>query len=592
MKKISLFFLLIATFFISCCGGSENSEGDEKSGGDQDISPTSDYSEMTDDESGSVETVEYGKKFPEKLMQQPVEWVECRLFDNKERPLAECADIQVPLYWSKPDGETITIHIKRLLGGKNAKKQLYMLQGGPGGSSTIDFPQSMMGMSLEEPSLDIYAFDHRGTGYSSYLKCEEASSPDSPWGAAVGAGEIKGCIDNEITQKRDYFNAFSITEASTDLAFAIELFREEDKTPFVYGVSYGSTWAHRYAQVFPNQSKAVVLDSICIAGTCFLDDYDKNADLVAKQIYDMCSNDQFCSSKMGKNVDAKVREILVKLQEGHCSPVGSVETVQSLAFMLGQMWEFRTMIPAIYYRLDRCEDEDVAAVRNLISRLFGGSRAAISLEKNYEEQSARSGNTILFLNIGISEMIKGDYSVDEINDRDKTLTVTKRLDWLVTNFKDSWPVYETDDFLGGFATEHKNFLMLNGTLDFQTPLEVAMPAKENLTGSDHHFVTVPDANHGVLWASPVKTAGKADCGRQIFFDYLSNPEKDPETSCLADLKEVDFHGNPKYVSNFMGAPDMWENEPQPGARSYMPFDDEDMEKIERKIKLIRNSFYH
>ena len=102
-------------------------------------------------------------------------------------------------------------------------------------------------------------------------------------------------------------------------------------------------------------------------------------------------------------------------------------------------------------------------------------------------------------------------------------------------------------------------LMLNGTLDLQTPLEIATNARINLSGPHQYFIEVPYANHGVVSSSPVKTLFANDCGMQIMMDYIKDPLIEPDTSCLDDLKPVDFHGNPLIALYVMGTLNIWDN---------------------------------
>ena len=210
--------------------------------------------------------VDYGHLFPEPFRSQEVVWEPCRLDDRDESSQAECADLVVPVHWDEPEGEVTTIHLKRLAGIASPRRRLFMLQGGPGGSSTIDFPPSMMEMHLADFSLDIIAVDHRGTGYSDYLLCPDQMTAASEAGSYVTGEELFACAETEIASRTHYYSGFTISNAARDVGLAVELLKEPASDSFVYGVSYGSTWAHRYAQLFPNQSRSVILDSLAIAG--------------------------------------------------------------------------------------------------------------------------------------------------------------------------------------------------------------------------------------------------------------------------------------------------------------------------------------
>ena len=69
-------------------------------------------------------------KFPEAFLSQTVEWEECEFFNARKMwRNPECADIRVPLYWEDPEGQTMTIHVKRLKALLKSTNQIWFLEG-------------------------------------------------------------------------------------------------------------------------------------------------------------------------------------------------------------------------------------------------------------------------------------------------------------------------------------------------------------------------------------------------------------------------------------------------------------------------------
>ena len=57
------------------------------------------------------------------------------------------------------------------------------------------------------------------------------------------------------------------------------------------------------------------------------------------------------------------------------------------------------------------------------------------------------------------------------------------------------------------------------------------------------LVTIPQANHATACgASPVKTPGALNCGAQIVLGFFASEGQVVDTSCLADLRTLDFAG--------------------------------------------------
>lgn len=69
-------------------------------------------------------------------------WYPCPLVDGdgSSSATADCADVSVPIHWDDPSVGETTVRIKRLAGTRSPRRRIFLLQGGPGGSSTIDFP--------------------------------------------------------------------------------------------------------------------------------------------------------------------------------------------------------------------------------------------------------------------------------------------------------------------------------------------------------------------------------------------------------------------------------------------------------------------
>jgi len=497
-------------------------------------------------------------EFPEELLSQTVEWETCEL--NEEQKgwrKAECADITVPLFWDNPEGETMTIRVKRLKSLFKATKQLWLLESGPGnaGTHTLHY---MRIISQRDWRTDLYALDHRGTGYSNRLGCPDQEA-DSEKGYPISESEWPTCID----YMKDNYNldALTVTQAAKDVGFIVELLREVNKEIFVYCLSYGTYWGHRYAQIFPDQADGVILDSVAPSVGLTFDQYDMRANNTVKDFFDICKEDDFCRSKMGGDPWGKANDTFDKFKEdGHCPEVAehglTLEILQLAGFNALRFWDLRIVLPALYYRLDRCNEKDVNALKYLLdgflSQIFEASQ--ITSTHHWESWALR-------YHIGLSEMISDNpMSADRAKEIDETLLASGHLSYKSLQLlEEGWPTYETDDYYHEWASQDVPILMLNGTLDHQSTIEVARIAKENLTGPNQYFIEVPNVGHVVYERSPVKTIFAPACGTQIIVDYMKDPLAEPDTSCLDDLKQIDFRGNPLMALGIFGTWNLWEN---------------------------------
>ncbi|MBU1221320.1 alpha/beta hydrolase [Myxococcota bacterium] len=542
MKKYFIYIVLLGIIFFSC----ENEKNN-----------TVNNSNNTNNNNDKSE-ISYVEMFSNEQISQEIEWYPCPLTEGGPENNALCADFSVPLDWNDPENQLISIRVKKTIALREVKRTVVMLQGGPGGSSTIDFPYYMPEMALLDPEAEFIAFDHRGTGYSTFLTCPSAVSTEGPYGRAISEDEITECIQGELIENKEWLEKFNITNASKDLGYFIELIRKDGIRNHVYGVSYGSSWAHRYAQIFPNQASSVTLDSMCLVGACFLDDYDVNSETGFVNLLKECNENQMCSQKMGGDAVSHVRDTLDNLKSGHCNSFDA-DTIRYLTFSLAIQKSISSLSVALWYRLARCSSEDITAINNLIATVFGQKKNN-PLHIDNLPLDVIQLNYILFLNIAVSEMIHSPaYSVDYVSERYEDLLTGVKLDYRLSQRASPWPVYEKDEWYGKFAETNRNFLLLNGTHDLQTPENVSSISVSKLQGENHFSFLIPWANHGVLWSSEVETRGRPGCGLSIFLEYIKDPSRKPSAPCMDELKRPDFNIPENYAAYFFGTSDAWEN---------------------------------
>jgi len=102
-------------------------------------------------------------------------------------------------------------------------------------------------------------------------------------------------------------------------------------------------------------------------------------------------------------------------------------------------------------------------------------------------------------------------------------------------------------------------LVLQGDLDYMTPLANVADAAEHLTGPRQHVVTLPRVRHAAMFESPVDDGFENHCGFEIAMAWLRDPASAPDTSCVDDILPVDFQGDSELVAASMKTSDLWEN---------------------------------
>ncbi|HTC60451.1 MAG TPA: alpha/beta fold hydrolase [Solirubrobacteraceae bacterium] len=182
------------------------------------------------------------------IAQAQIEWKPCAGTNE-----VACAHLTVPVDPSGAIPGTITLAMRRHLSPVgNAKTAVIALAGGPGQSAIpfmSDFTQ-ILGPVVS--TRDLIVFDQRGTGLSHPLSCaafEHLKGGITPLAVSICAGQIG--------QTRGLYT-------TADTVADIEAIRQAGgyEKLVLYGTSYGTKVAERYAQEYPSHVEALVLDSV------------------------------------------------------------------------------------------------------------------------------------------------------------------------------------------------------------------------------------------------------------------------------------------------------------------------------------------
>jgi pimeloyl-ACP methyl ester carboxylesterase len=185
-----------------------------------------------------------------KAVAAPLEFDPCR-----GTPDYECAALAVPLDPAGGNPGALRLHVRRLVETRDADEVLVALAGGPGQSSTrfVDDFADVLAEGLENRQLVV--LDQRGTGDSGALRCEALDG--LPPAASIGT--LRRRVGRCGEQLGDARRFFTTTEAVEDLEALRSGLGVERLS--VFGISYGSYVAQRYARRYPGRVDRLVLDS-------------------------------------------------------------------------------------------------------------------------------------------------------------------------------------------------------------------------------------------------------------------------------------------------------------------------------------------
>ena len=483
-----------------------------------------------------------------------VDWQPCSLIDGQDDGRAECAMVEMPLFWGDGDGQIFEAYAKRLVNpDRTPTGQLWLLHGGPGGAGTIGLASWMQEIHADQPSLDVYTLDPRGTGYSEFLECPDQQSAASEQGSWVTLDELPACVDHVEEHYGDRLHVYGATSAAIDLAALMASVETEGVDQLIWGGSGGTYWSQRFLQLFPDMAEGVVIEGIVPPNESlvFQDEYDEK---IAHRVLELCTEDPFCAEKL-PDPEATVAELLVKLDQGHCSQLGMDATsLRSFVRTMDYYHLTMAMVPALIYRLDRCGGDDVDAIVSFYYALWGS------------ESDPREMSTLLFFNEGYSELWEHESFADNsellayLDDVHADGTFTMGLGYDRNEYYLGWPRY-SDPLDDTWAESDVPMLMLQGALDPSTPLDFAADVGAHFTGEHQHWNVFPYSPHNVISGSPLSHDASAEhCGQRLFYAFLQDPLGELDSGCVDEVAPLDFEGQ-VYGPYVFGTEDYWENKP-------------------------------
>jgi pimeloyl-ACP methyl ester carboxylesterase len=434
-----------------------------------------------------------------------------------------CAVNKVPLRWDAPEAEKIDVLVARYLSTTPHRGQLWLLDGGPGGTGGIYMLKEILAL-YTSLGLDVYVPQHRGTGHSTPLTCEDNE-------------EIGPCGDELLATWGDGLRGFHSTEAARDVGNLIERFRTPDEPVFVFGLSYGSYWAQRYLQAFPAQAKGVILEGVLPLGEALWDG-DVLADAAARSLFQVCRDEPDCAAAFGdEDPEDAAHRVLAESEDPDRRCLGAqgaarqdVEAVLSL-FVAGDLGQF---VPGPLRRLARCSPDDQAEILAFVEFVIG----ALSVETDVAMDNQVLGWHVLRTDLMASVTT---FPLEERLAAREPLVFwsgaapTETFDAIVGGWPVNYPPEPTEQ--SGLATP---LLLLNGGLDIQTPSPWARKLAKTLGVP---LVEFPFAGHAVdvSLASPLG-AGSASCSLGIIRSFIDDPNGEPDASCAPNAYVPDVAG--------------------------------------------------
>lgn len=199
-------------------------------------------------------------------------WRQCR-----KAKRFECTKARVPLDYDEPGGDTIRLRLTRLPAGEPARRigSIFLNPGGPGGSG-VGFVQAIGRFLFSDEvraRFDLVGFDPRGIVSSTPIQCFDTTQDAidvvniAPFFFPVTRAEEKLWIESDRVYSEacaDRAGPIMDHMSTANVARDLDLLRQAvgDEALTYAGYSYGSYIGSTYANMFPDEVRALIIDGV------------------------------------------------------------------------------------------------------------------------------------------------------------------------------------------------------------------------------------------------------------------------------------------------------------------------------------------
>ncbi|MEV5931770.1 alpha/beta hydrolase [Streptomyces sp. NPDC052079] len=203
-----------------------------------------------------------------------LDWGECKASGDAPAPGDDwqCATLQVPLDWSKPEGSTIGLALIRAKAtGDDRIGSLLFNFGGPGGSGVEMMPSYASTTAKLRERYDLVSWDPRGVAASEGVRCRDDKSIQTAESSVDGTPDTPAEEQAFLRDAADFGKGCRKSAgelmahvSTTDTARDMDRIRQalgDDRLNY-FGISYGTELGGVYAHLFPKKVGRMTLDAV------------------------------------------------------------------------------------------------------------------------------------------------------------------------------------------------------------------------------------------------------------------------------------------------------------------------------------------
>ncbi len=430
---------------------------------------------------------------------------------------AQCADIQVPLSWARPDGPTISLHVSRLpaLDPTHRIGAMVVVPGGPGipGAEVMAEQGRMLAPAAIQQRFDVIGFDPPGVGASTAVTCGGAALPTDVavfprtraqfeavehQSAAYGAS----CVRNSAPGLVANVDAVS---AARDLDVIRAALGE--RTISYLGFSWATLLGQNYARLFPHRIRTMVLDGAidhAIGARTFLTQQASELSTVFGQFARWCSQAASCALH-GQNVTALWDGLLARATQtpipaphaaGGATTVNA-DTIRMVLPVLLEDGPTSSIVPSTWKTLGKALAQTQAGDASLLA-------------DNSEVGQPKDAYTAMSCQDFPPQLHGYADAADRLKQINFPHTGATSEAWLMTDLCSQWPARSADPWAPQRITGTRPILVANTRYDPSSPVEWAHGLHREIKNSG--LLVANAAGHLAFFNS--------DCARTAETNYL------------------------------------------------------------------------
>lgn len=223
---------------------------------------------------------------------------------------ANCGTISVPENRNESNGRTIDIHFAVIPAqNRAAPDPIFMLAGGPGQAATETFPFIVNSYSRLNQTRDIVLVDQRGTGQSNPLACP--AMQELPLDA--DEEDVRQTLEE---CRQTLMETADLTQYVTEIAMqdldAVRSALGYEQINLI-GVSYGTRAAQTYMRLFPQHTRAVVMDAVVSPSLVLQLQSPADGQRALELLFARCVADEACAERFPTFED-ELAQLVANLQ--------------------------------------------------------------------------------------------------------------------------------------------------------------------------------------------------------------------------------------------------------------------------------------